>query len=161
MIVYHGANLAVEQPDTKHSNKCLDFGPGFYVTKYKDQAEKWSKRKAMRYGGNAVVSMYELCEEELNEFRYIDFFEKDEEWLDFVCACRRGEDIYQMYDVVSGNVADDDVFKSVDMYFRGLWDKARTLEEIRYYKENHQIAFLNQNAIHAALKYIDSYKAGE
>ena len=35
MIVYHGANLAVEQPDTKHSNKYLDLGPGFYVTKYK------------------------------------------------------------------------------------------------------------------------------
>lgn len=32
------------------------------------------------------------------------------------------------------NVANDDVFKTVDMYFRGLWDKNRTIEELRYYK---------------------------
>lgn len=28
-------------------------------------------------------------------------------------------------DIVIGNVADDDVFKTVDMYFRGLWDKEK------------------------------------
>ena len=38
------------------------------------------------------------------------------------------------------NVANDDVFKTVDMYFRGLWDKNRTIEELRYYKMNDQIS---------------------
>lgn len=60
----------------------------------------------------------------------------DDKWLDFVCACRKGETINKDYDIIIGNVADDDVFKTVDLYFRGLWDKNKVLEELRYYKLN-------------------------
>ena len=61
-------------------------------------------------------------------------------WLNFVCDCRRGKDVYKQYDIAIGSVADDDVFKSIDMYFKGLWDEERTLNEIRYYKMNNQIS---------------------
>lgn len=55
------------------------------------------------------------------------------------------------------NVANDDVFKTVDMYFRGLWDKKRTIEELRYYKMNDQICIVNQEILPAVLKFEKSY----
>lgn len=33
------------------------------------------------------------------------------EYLDFVCACWKGDDIYQKYGIIIGNVANDDIFK--------------------------------------------------
>lgn len=42
--------------------------------------------------------------------------EKNKQWLDFVCVCRRGEPLNKEYDIVIGNVANDDVFKTVDMF---------------------------------------------
>ena len=71
--------------------------------------------------------------------RVLSFEKENEQWLDFVCACRKGEELNKDYDIIIGNVANDDVFKTVDMYFRGLWDKKRVLEELRYYKMNDQI----------------------
>ncbi|MBB6622371.1 DUF3990 domain-containing protein [Clostridium gasigenes] len=42
MIVYHGCTEIIEDPNIKFSKKYLDFGCGFYVTTYKEQAEKWA-----------------------------------------------------------------------------------------------------------------------
>lgn len=63
----------------------------------------------------------------------------------------------ESYDMIIGNVANDDVFKTVDMYFRGLWDKKRTIEELRYYKMNDQICIVNQEILPAVLKFEKSY----
>lgn len=72
---------------------------------------------------------------------------ENEQWLDFVCACRKGEEINHNYDIIIGCVADDDVFKTVDMYFKGLWNKEKVLNELRYYKMNDQICIVNQKAL--------------
>ncbi len=146
MLVYHGSNQEVQNPDVKHSQKFIDFGPGFYVTTFKKQAEKWALRKAMRRGGRAIVNVYEM-KDELQEYSIRQFEGADGEWLDFVCGCRRGEILNQKYDIVIGNVANDDVFKSVDLYFRGIWDKERTIEELRYYQQNDQIVFVSERAL--------------
>ena len=82
----------------------------------------------------------------------------DDKWLDFVCACRKGETLNKDYDIIIGNVADDDVFKTVDLYFRGLWDKNKVLEELRYYKLNDQICIVNQGALDQLLTFKDSYE---
>ncbi|MBQ2153212.1 MAG: DUF3990 domain-containing protein, partial [Clostridia bacterium] len=50
MIVYHGSDLIIENPDIIHSMKRLDFGSGFYVTSVQTQAERWAKRKARLHG---------------------------------------------------------------------------------------------------------------
>lgn len=42
-----------------------------------------------------------------------------------MCAYRKGQPLNKEYDIIIGNVADDDVFKTVDMYFRGLWNKEK------------------------------------
>lgn len=39
MEVYHTSNVCVKNPDTVHSRRELDFGPGFYFTTIRQQAE--------------------------------------------------------------------------------------------------------------------------
>ena len=60
--------------------------------------------------------------------------------------------------MVIGNVADDDVFKTVDMYFRGLWDKEKVLSELRYYKMNNQICIVNQETLNRLVAFKTAYE---
>lgn len=90
---------------------------------------------------------------------YLTTYQKQaEKWLDFVCACRKGEKIYKNYDIVIGAVANDDVFKTVDMYFRGIWSKKKALDELRYYKMNDQICVINQDVLDKELCFKKSYQ---
>lgn len=157
MRIYHGTTEVIKNPDVKHSKKYLDFGKGFYLTTYESQAQKWALRKAMRKNTDAIVNIYEL-DEAWEGLRVLSFEEENDKWLDFVCACRKGEELNQDYDIIIGNVADDDVFKTVDMYFRGLWDKEKVLKELRYYKMNNQICIVNQKTIDKLLTYVDYYE---
>ena len=77
---------------------------------------------------------------------------------DFVCACRKGQPLNKEYDIIIGNVADDDVFKIVDMYFRGLWDKEKVLGELRYYKMNNQICIVNQETLNRLITSKRAYE---
>ena len=142
MIVYHGSTEIINKPDVIHSKKYLDFGKGFYLTTFENQAKKWAVRKGMRQEKPAIVNVYELSEE----------------WLDFVCACRKGQPLNKEYDIIIGNVADDDVFKTVDMYFRGLWDKEKVLGELRYYKLNNQICIVNQETLNQLIVFKSAFE---
>lgn len=157
MIVYHGTTAEIENPDVNHSKRYLDFGKGFYLTSFEEQAKKWAMRKGLRQEKKAVVNIYEL-REDLTNYRVLTFDKENEQWLDFVCACRKGEELNQSYDIIIGSVADDDVFKTVDMYFRGLWDKKKVLSELRYYKMNDQICIVNQKTLDEVLKFKKSYE---
>jgi hypothetical protein len=156
ITVYHGSILEVKKPDVSFSKNYLDFGKGFYVTTFRKQAEKWAFRRGLRTGNDAILNVYSL-DENFKKSKVLTF-KDDETWLDFVCACRKGDLCYKQYDIIIGNIADDDVFKSIDMYFRGLWDKKRTIEELKYYKKNDQIAFVSQSAIDKYLDFVSSYK---
>lgn len=156
IAVYHGSILEVKKPDITYSKKYLDFGKGFYVTTYKKQAERWALRRSLRTGKDAIVNEYSL--NECYKKSKVLTFKDDETWLDFIYACRRGDTCYKQYDIIIGNIADDDVFKCIDMFFRGFWDKKRTIEELKYYKKNDQIAFIKQSAIEKYLIFIKSYK---
>ena len=93
---------------------------------------------------------------------YLTTYQKQaEKWLDFVCACRKGDNIYKNYDIIIGAVANDDVFKTVDMYFRGIWSKKRALEELRYYKMNDQICIINQNVLDEKLVFQKAYQVSQ
>ena len=96
--------------------------------------------------------------EKWDDFKVLSFEKENEEWLDFVCACRKGEPLNREYDIVIGNVADDDVFKTVDMYFRGLWDKEKVLGELRYYKMNNQICIVNQETLNRLTTFKRAYE---
>ncbi|MBE5935493.1 MAG: DUF3990 domain-containing protein [Lachnospiraceae bacterium] len=60
--------------------------------------------------------------------------------------------------MIIGNVADDDVFKTVDMYFKGIWEEDRAMQELKYYKKNDQICVVNQDVINTYLKFVKSYE---
>lgn len=161
MILYHGSTEEIRNPDNLHSKRFLDFGKGFYLTIYKEQAEKWAVRKAMRKRSVGIVNVFEFPDlEYLTNYKVLTF-NNDEEWLDFVCECRKGNDIYKKYDIVFGNVADDDVFKTVDMYFRGIWDKETTIRELKYSKKNNQICIISKKVLKDELVFKYSYTIGE
>ena len=88
----------------------------------------------------------------------LSFEKENEKWLDFVCGCRKGQPLNEEFDIIIGNVADDDVFKTVDMYFRGLWDKEKVLNELRYYKMNNQICIVNQETLNQLITFKRSYE---
>lgn len=157
MIVYHGSTEIIKYPDVVHSKKYLDFGRGFYITTFENQAKKWAVRKGMRQEKAAIVNVYELSEE-WDDFKVLSFGKENEKWLDFVCACRKGQPLNKEYDIIIGNVADDDVFKTVDMYFRGLWDKEKVLDELRYYKMNNQICIVNQETLNRVITFKRAYE---
>ena len=48
MILYHGSNIAVTEPQIIVSNRALDFGAGFYTTSSEEQAIRWAKLQALR-----------------------------------------------------------------------------------------------------------------
>lgn len=157
MIVYHGSSVEVKTPEISYSKTFLDFGRGFYLTTFQSQAEKWALRKAIRQGKTAIVNVYDF-QEKLTEYKVLSFESENEKWLDCVCECRSGRDLNQEYDIIIGSVADDDVFKMVDMYFRGLWSKEKALEELRYYRMNDLICIVNQKTIERILTFQKSYQ---
>lgn len=158
MIVYHGSNMIVEHPDINHSYRALDFGKGFYVTTIKEQAERWARRKADICGTDkAIVTAYNMLEE-FNGLACKCFETDLAEWIDFVCKCRDEGKDYLQYDVIKGKVANDKVFRVVDMYHSGIWDKKRALEEIKVYPNYDQIAFISQKAIDHLLRYKSFYE---
>ena len=59
MKLYHSSNTSIEQPDTLHSRKYLDFGCGFYLTSIYDQAVRYAQRFKRR-GNEAWLNTYEL-----------------------------------------------------------------------------------------------------
>jgi hypothetical protein len=77
MIVYHGSNLVVKKPEVIYSKSFLDFGKGFYVTTFQHQAEQWARRKAIRQGKDAIVSVFDL-RDRLDEYNVLSFKEEDE-----------------------------------------------------------------------------------
>ena len=93
---------------------------------------------------------------DIGDLKYKTFSDDMHEWIDFVCRCRDGAQDYRKYDLISGKVADDNVFRVVDLYHAGIWDKERALKEIRVYPNYYQTAFITQRAIERLLNY-DSY----
>lgn len=153
MRVYHASPCVVASPDVLHSRDYLDFGRGFYVTVMREQAVSYAKRFTRR-GKGAYLNEYELDELSLDSLRVLKFGSYDEDWLDFVLACRSGVDVGGDWDVVCGGVADDRVFATVDLYTAGVIGKADALGRLAYEKPNSQICLRTQLAIDRALSYV-------
>lgn len=152
MRLYHASTVRVENPDTQHSRPNLDFGCGFYLTALRSQAESYAERFKRR-GKIAILNEYEL-DDDLSAFEIKRFVAYDEEWLDYVGACRRGLTPAQHYDAVEGGVANDKVFNTVDLYFAGVITKDEALGRLRFEKPNHQICLLSDALIENRLHFV-------
>lgn len=155
MEVYHASTVEVPKPDTLHSRLYLDFGAGFYVTTMLDQVQKYGARFTRR-GKDAVLNTYELTDS-LSMWKVIRFEAYDEAWLDFVTECRAGRTVGD-YDIIFGGIANDKVFRTVDLYFAGDISKAECLRRLIYEKPNNQICFRTQKSIDECLTFKCSQK---
>jgi len=152
MILYHGSLDAIEKPDISFSRNNTDFGKGFYTTTIKSQAERWTERFKRRYG-YGTISIYEADETELRKnVSVLEFESYSTEWLEFIANCRQSG-MSGNYDLVIGGVANDDVYNTLTIYFRGYIDKKEAIKRLRYEKPNIQYCFRNQNIIDKYLKF--------
>lgn len=150
MILYHASPFIIEKPDVYHSRDFLDFGKGFYLTTIREQAERYAVR-FLRRGQKAYINEY-ILDDDLSEYRIKEFEKYDEAWLEYVGICRKGIQ-GDIYDIVSGGIADDKVFNTIDLYFAGEMSKEDALGRLSFELPNHQICILNQNVILSHLKF--------
>lgn len=136
-----------------HSRTNLDFGKGFYATVIREQAERYAQRFILR-NRKGILNVYEYNPTEALNIKCFDAY--DSEWLDFVAACRMGEDIYKQYDVICGGIANDRVFNTLDLYFSNQMTKEEALKRLIFEKPNQQLCFTNQRAIDTCISFIES-----
>jgi hypothetical protein len=152
MKLYHGSFTAIPEPDLSFSRDNTDFGKGFYTTTIQLQAEKWAARYKRRQGCG-MVSVYEIDEDALRKnVSVLEFDTYSVEWLDFIIERRRGESSGN-YDLIIGGIANDDVFNTLTVFFRGFIDKTEAIKRLRYEKPNIQYCFKTQPVMDKYLIY--------
>jgi hypothetical protein len=158
MKLYHGTNLVVDRPRIVNRFKTLDFGEGFYTTENEEQAREFAVKVSARREPSLspVVNCYEFSVDDA-ALSVLRFDAPDEKWLDFVVANRRGEGPTDKYDVVTGPVANDDVFGTIVLYEAGQLDKESAILRFRVKKLFNQVVFCSEAALER-LKFIESYE---
>jgi hypothetical protein len=156
MRVYHGSYTAVVEIDLSCCEPRKDFGAGFYVTRFKEQAESWALRKGNRKHTNGIITEFEFDETAYDDknFKVLRFDDYSEEWFDFVIKNRRSLKITHDYDIVEGPVADDNIQREMDMFLRGEISRSDFFSQLVYPKQNHQICFCTLNSLQM-LDYVD------
>ena len=154
MKLYHGSNVIVSAPDVNHSREKIDFGRGFYVTPVYEQAVKWAER-FKDAGSGAFLTVYDFDESVLPGLKVLDFPDHSGDWLDFIVSCRMGNDIGEC-DVIRGGVANDKVFDTCELYFRGLITRDTAIKRLKFTSPNLQLCFKNNRVIRNTLFYSDS-----
>lgn len=147
MTLYHGGLEAITHPDTLHSRKAVDFGPGFYLTPLRDQALQWCEKKK-RTHGSAVLSIYTFDTAQLANLKVLQFGTYSEAWLDFIVNCRSLNDASD-WDIVIGGVANDRVFDTLEAFFDGFSTKEQTIGRLRMEMPNLQYCFRTEAALRA------------
>lgn len=155
ITVYHGTAAVVQFPLVSYGRINLDFGQGFYVTDIHQQAVRWAERVSSRKFVPPVVNVYEFDKDEaIRVCRYLYFESYNREWLDFVVANRSGKMLWKAYDVIEGDVANDNVIDTVEDYLRGRMSADAALRELSKHQSNNQFCFLNQDILDKYLRFI-------
>ncbi|MDR2149183.1 MAG: DUF3990 domain-containing protein [Tannerella sp.] len=152
MQVFHGSYTEILKINLSKSQANKDFGRGFYVTRFRPQAEKWAAIIARINHKKPVVTEFTFYERafEDNRYKVLRFSDYNEEWLNFVILNRDRATAGQKhdYDIVEGPIADDRIANRIDDYLAGLISKSDFLKELIYTKEEtHQICFCTVNSL--------------
>ena len=146
--------MVVKNPRLIEQNRFLDFGYGFYTTTNKVQAENFAKKVVVRRGGTPIINVYEIDDDISKETLRIKRFKApDEEWLDFVSTHRNGTYDGEKFDLIIGAVANDDVYRTLQVYASGLLTKEQALEGLKIKKLFDQYVFATNEAI-SLLKFV-------
>lgn len=147
IIIYHGSQKKVINPEIRIAKYTKDFSQGFYCTKIETQTKKWATKKRTM----GFVNIYKYI---FNQNLNIKTFEEvNEEWLDFVAHCRNGGT--HRYDIVEGSMADDTIYNYVERYLEGRMTKKEFLALAKFKYPTQQISFHTLSAL-TCLKYIES-----
>lgn len=148
MILYHGSNVEVKNPNILPNLRALDFGAGFYLTSSRKQATTWAKSVARRRETeDAVLNIYEVDETLLKQLKTLKFDDANGEWLDFVVANRKEMFVGVSYDLVIGPVANDYTLPVIDDYIDGKYKKSEAIERLLPQNLTDQFAFLTNDSL--------------
>ena len=75
---------------------------------------------------------------------------------DFVTECRQGR-VVGDYDVVIGGIANDKVFRTVDLYFAGDISKEECLRRLIFEVPNNQICIRSQQVLNECLTFKNAH----
>lgn len=139
MILYHGSNMRVTEPDISHSKPFKDFGQGFYLSAEEQQAKEQAISKVDQMKtGTPIVNEFIFDETLLTsgELKVKIFEDYSVEWAEFVLM-NRDSKIAQPsheYDIVYGPIADDGVNYQLRRYWGGVITLPKLVEELKYAK---------------------------
>lgn len=138
MTVYHGSYTIVENPEIIKGKNTKDFGPGFYCTIIREQAERWAKRYDHGFINTYTVRMN-------TNLRILEFKEMTEEWLDFIINCRHGSP--HNFDIVIGAMANDQIYNFIADYIDGIITRDQFWVMAKFKYPTHQINFCTKSAL--------------
>lgn len=158
MVLYHGSNVVVEHPLVNVGRRELDFGPGFYLTKLSDQAERWAHRVCViRATSTPIISTFTFDMDKLpHDIRMLKLDNYDQKWLDFIVASRKGLEPWAEYDIIEGGVANDQVIDTVEDYYSGRITAEQALGQLQFAKPTHQMCISSQSIIDSCLHFESS-----
>lgn len=154
--LYHGATVRVEKPSVSVGRSELDFGPGFYLTGDRDQAEKWARTKASRKKNcKACLNVYSFDTDAFStaRFRIKHFDSYNAEWLDFIAFSRKDAQPWNDLDWIEGGIANDSVISTVDAYVDGFINASQALDQLVNEELRHQVCIRHQDIIDGFLKF--------
>lgn len=158
ITLYHGSYMSVPAPLTGVGRRELDFGPGFYVTTLRNQAERWAHRVCViRALETPTISSYEFDDTLLPvDVRHLRFDSYDQQWLNFIASSRRGEEPWKDYDIIEGGVANDQVIDTVEDYYAGRITAEQAIGQLRFAKPTHQMCISSQIIVDRCLRFIST-----
>lgn len=155
MILYHGSNIEVKNPQIIKSKRLLDFGVGFYLTSDYDQAKKWAVRTTGRRAeGKPTISVYEVDDKDLKKLSLLTFERADKGWLRYISVYRTDKSASDLYDIVIGPVANDQAIRTVNDYLKGRFTEDIAIRLLLPQKLKDQYAFKTEKAI-SILKLVE------
>jgi len=168
----------VDKPEIRPVSRPLDFGAGFYVTTIQERAEEWAQKKALKENSSPIISIYNLEMSCLQKQLGIKKFEgTSNSWLSFVLRHRKASaytvqtvlingslkrrlvakpGVHHDYDMVIGEVANDDVFDAIEFFESGVIRIEELRRRLKTKMVNDQLCFCTQRALEF-LKFIEAY----
>ena len=151
MTLYHGSLEIVEHPQVLEANRPLDFGTGFYTTTSLQQVRRWVKlRMEQQNASVGYINIYEYTAKKGLHTRR--FRSANEAWVDFVHANRTVQDYNHDFDIVTGPVANDNVYLCFNLYESGIITKRELIRRLKTYKLVDQLLFHTERSLET-LKY--------
>lgn len=155
ITLYHAGTQRIEHPLANVGRPNLDFGQGFYLTNFFEQAQRWAVRISRQRLEPGIINVYEMDLGKVSaRFCYLCFKQYDKEWLDFVVDSRLGKMPWKGYDIIEGGVANDRVIDTVEGYMAGTIDEEHALRQLAQHTPNNQICLLNQQLIDDHLSFV-------